>query len=103
MKTNTSLVTKKIHKLSVLATLFALAFCCTGFHAFEECLQEVVTQEVELFSGRQDVSKENFKRTLQSFYRPNVVVSSSISSFPPSVVVLTERSGLNGQGTHLRL
>jgi hypothetical protein len=103
MKTKTSPATKKIHKLSVLATLLAVAFCCTSSHAFEECLQEVVTQEVELFSARQDVSRENSKRILKSFYRPNVVVSPSISSFPPSVVVLTERSGLNGQGTYLRL
>ena len=67
MKTKTSPATKKIHKLSVLATLLALAFCCTSFHAFEECLPEVVTQEVERFSACEDVSIEKFKRTLKSF------------------------------------
>tara|TARA_B110000495_G_C22730254_1_gene428625 strand:- start:441 stop:632 length:192 start_codon:yes stop_codon:yes gene_type:complete len=43
------------------------AFCCTSFHAFEECLPEVVTQEVERFSAVEDVSIEKSKRTLKYF------------------------------------
>ena len=63
MKTETSPITQK----DTQAKRNRDAFCCTSFHAFEECLPDVVTQEVERFSAREDVSIEKFKRTLKSF------------------------------------
>lgn len=93
----------KAKSLGVIVTLLALAFCCTGFHSFEECPQETVTQEVELLSARERDELISPSLAAVSFCRPIETVSSNRSTNTLRAVLLTERSAINGLGTYLRL
>ena len=93
----------KLKRLSVIVTLLSLAFCCTGFHSFEECPHETVTQEVEFLSARQDESIVKDSQTASSFCLTPEMASSSCPSKLIAFVSVTERSAINGLGTYLRL
>ncbi len=89
--------------MGVIVTLLALAFCCSGFHSFEECPHETVTQEVELLSARDDDDPVGPSQIAVAFYRPLETVSSNRSTNSLTAVLATERSAINGLGTYLRL
>lgn len=92
----------KVKSMGVIVTLLALAFCCSGFHSFEECPHESVTQEVELLSARDDDDLVGSQIAV-AFYRPLETVSSNRSTRSLTAVLATERSAINGLGTYLRL
>ena len=101
MKQNSDNATK-VKSMGVIVTLLALAFCCSGFHSFEECPHESVTQEVELLSARDDDDLVGSQIAV-AFYRPLETVSSNRSTRSLTSVLATERSAINGLGTYLRL
>ncbi len=101
MKQNSDNATK-VKSMGVIVTLLALAFCCSGFHSFEECPHESVTQEVELLSARDDDDLVGSQIAV-AFYRPLETVSSNRSTRSLTAVLATERSAINGLGTYLRL
>ena len=92
----------KVKSIGVIVTLLALALCCSGFHSFEECPHESVTQEVELLSARDDDDLVGSQIGV-AFYRPLETVSSNRSTRSLTSVLATERSAINGLGTYLRL
>ena len=101
MKQNSDNATK-VKSIGVIVTLLALALCCSGFHSFEECPHESVTQEVELLSARDDDDLVGAQIGV-AFYRPLETVSSNRSTRSLTSVLATERSAINGLGTYLRL
>lgn len=102
MKQNSDNATK-VKSIGVIVTLLALALCCSGFHSFEECPHESVTQEVELLSARDDDDDLFGSQIAVAFYRPLETVSSNRSTRSLTSVLATERSAINGLGTYLRL
>lgn len=93
----------RVKNLGAIFALFTLAFCCSGFHSFEECAHETVTQEVELLSAREDDDVLASSRYVFSFFRPLEFAPSRCFAASPTYVLCSERTAINGLGTYLRL
>jgi len=87
--------------LGVIVAVFALLLMSSGHLSLEECPQEVVTQEVELFLAQRDEQPESSSTKSEARFGVDHLLQSSQSPAVPVSLVKSERDGMNGLGTYL--
>ena len=87
--------------LGVIATVIAMLSSASGHQALEECPQQIVSQQVELYLVREEGDIQDSDQSPKDFYPASKRSRTAWQGYNRLLVPNSERDDMNGLGTYL--